>query len=58
MDVITYFFRVGLGLVSRELTLLYLGHASDKVVEALGLGLGAEDGEGQIMVLEIQTDSW
>ena len=46
-----------MGIKSQH-TLLHLGHASNKVVEALGLGLGSEDGEGQVVVLEVETNTW
>lgn len=45
-------------MIGPQHTLLYLGHASNEVVETLGLGLSAEDGEGQVVVLEVETDTW
>lgn len=53
--------RVSLGvLVYRTvlLTLLSLGIAANKVVKAIGARLGAEHGEGQVVVLEIETNAW
>lgn len=39
------------------LTLLDFRYASHKVIETLRLGLSSEDGECQVMVLEVETNT-
>jgi hypothetical protein len=39
-------------------TLLHLRVTTGKVVERLGAGLHPVDGEGQVVVLEVQSDAW
>lgn len=38
-------------------TLLSLGVTSNKVVETLGTGLSTVDGEGEVVVLEVETNT-
>lgn len=40
------------------LTLLNFWLAPDKVVETFGAGLGTVDGECEVVVLEVQADTW
>jgi hypothetical protein len=46
-----------LGQQQRERTLLHLGVTASKVIEALGARFGPVDGEGQVMILEVETDA-
>jgi hypothetical protein len=36
---------------------LHLGVATGKVIEGLGAGLSSEDGEGEVMILEVETNT-
>lgn len=40
------------------LTLLNFGLAPHKVIEGLSSRFGTENGEGQVVVLEIEPDTW
>ena len=39
-------------------TLLHLRVSACKVVKTLGARLGPVDGEGKVVVLEVETDAW
>lgn len=62
-DLHTSFNAVGgqrssaVGIPLLEHRLLNLGITSDKVIKGLDIGLSTEHGEGEVMVLEVETDT-
>lgn len=56
-SVCIYSDPLGSKQLKRIRTLLYLGISPSKIVEGLRPRLGSVDGEGQVMVLKIETDT-